>query len=156
MVQKIEEQDGYILLYFGTPPADVEQIEFVVILAHQQKQILFCKWCDDGTWMLPSGRVELGETAEAAAHRELLEETGATLQNIEILCYMHCFMFDLEYWGIAYLGEIEQLGHPSDLNEVSEAALFSCLPENPSKSAPLQNQIKALYIAAISQLSGSS
>jgi ADP-ribose pyrophosphatase YjhB (NUDIX family) len=29
-----------------------------------------------GAWSLPGGRQELGETAEAAARRELLEETG--------------------------------------------------------------------------------
>jgi ADP-ribose pyrophosphatase YjhB (NUDIX family) len=29
-----------------------------------------------GQWSLPGGRQELGETAEAAARRELLEETG--------------------------------------------------------------------------------
>lgn len=29
-----------------------------------------------GTWSLPGGAQELGETAEAAARRELLEETG--------------------------------------------------------------------------------
>jgi ADP-ribose pyrophosphatase YjhB (NUDIX family) len=29
-----------------------------------------------GTWSLPGGKQELGETAEAAARRELFEETG--------------------------------------------------------------------------------
>ena len=153
MVQKIEEHAGYVLLYFGVPPAHVGQIRFVVSLAHQRNQILFCKWCDDEIWMLPSGQVEPGETIEEAAHRELLEETGATLKNIEALCYIHCFMFNLEYWGVAYLGEIKRLGRPSDLDEVNEAALFSCLPENPSKSVPFRNQGKALYLAAMNKLS---
>ena len=70
MIQKIEEQDGYMLLYFGEPPADVGKIEFVNCLAHQHNQILFCKWRDNDIWTLPGGRAEPGETAEETAHRE--------------------------------------------------------------------------------------
>ena len=153
LVQKIEEQDGYLLLHFGEPPADVGKIKFVNCVAHQQNEILFCKWRDNEIWVLPGGRVDPGETAEAAAHRELLEKTGATLKDLEVLCYIHCFMFNLEYWGIAYFGEIKELGKPLDLNEVSEASLFSHFPENPSKSGPFGNENKALYLAATRKLS---
>ena len=153
MIQKIEEQDGHMFLYFGEPPANVGKIEFINCVAHQQNQILFCKWRDKDIWVLPSGRVESGETAEEAAHRELLEETGATLRNLEVLCYVHCFMYSLEYWGIAYWGEIEALGNPTDLNEVSEARLFSYFPENLGKPGPFENECKALYAAVMHKLS---
>ena len=78
-----------------------------------------------------------GETIEETAHRELLEETGATLKDLEVLCYIHCFMYNLEYWGIAYLGEIKELGSPLDLNEVSEAKLFSYF----QKTYPIQDPL---------------
>jgi 8-oxo-dGTP diphosphatase len=37
---------------------------------------------DAGRWSLPGGVQELGETAEAAARRELLEETGLTVGTL--------------------------------------------------------------------------
>ena len=153
MIQKIEEQDGYMLLHFGEPPTDIGEIEFVNCVAYQQNHILFCKWRDSNIWTLPGGRTEPGETVEETAYRELLEETGATFKNPEVLCYIHCFMFNSEYWGIAYLGEIEALGKPLDLNEISEARLFLHFPENLTKPGPFANQNRALYLAAMRKLS---
>jgi len=41
-----------------------------------------------GAWSLPGGAQELGETAEAAARRELLEETGLTCGALTLVAHV--------------------------------------------------------------------
>jgi len=43
-------------------------------------RILLVRRADDGSWCLPGGRVEAGESLEAAAAREFAEETGFGVQ----------------------------------------------------------------------------
>ncbi len=40
----------------------------------------------EGTWTMPGGKLDFGETLEAGAKREVLEETGITLNKIDIIC----------------------------------------------------------------------
>jgi ADP-ribose pyrophosphatase YjhB (NUDIX family) len=146
MIQRVDERDGHILLHFGPRPENIGPITFVTVVAHKHGKILYVKWRECGNWTLPSGRVQPDETAETSAHRELLEETGATVTNLEVLCYVHSFMSGGDYWGITYLGEVSSLSTFTDPDEVAEVAFWSKLPEPITDQ--FQGQVEALHQAA--------
>lgn len=49
-----------------------------------EEKILLQRRIDNNLWGLPGGALELGETLEEAAKRELLEETGLTARSLEL------------------------------------------------------------------------
>ena len=53
-----------------------------VVMLHDGRVVLVKRKHEPsaGTWSLPGGAVELGETVEAALVREILEETGLTVE----------------------------------------------------------------------------
>lgn len=53
------------------------------------------KWRDK--YVIPGGHVELGEKIEDALKREIKEETGLDIFNIEFICFQE-FIFGKEFW----------------------------------------------------------
>ena len=45
----------------------------------------------EGTWSLPGGHLEYGETPEDTAHREALEETGCEIKNVHFAAVTNDF-----------------------------------------------------------------
>lgn len=39
-----------------------------------------------GTWTMPGGKLNFGETFEQGAKREVLEETGISLNKVDVIC----------------------------------------------------------------------
>lgn len=77
---------GYIMdlrAYVGHRP--LIQVGSCVILEDGQGRILLQRRTDDGLWSFSgAGSMEPGESAEDAARRELLEETGLTARTLEL------------------------------------------------------------------------
>ncbi|MCR4637705.1 NUDIX hydrolase [Ruminococcus sp.] len=56
-----------------------------VILLNDKNEILLGRRTDNGYWDYPAGSMELGESFEECARREVLEETGLTCEKLEYL-----------------------------------------------------------------------
>lgn len=53
------------------------------------------KW--HGRYVIPGGHVELGESLEEALRREIREETGLEVHDVEFLCVQE-FVYDKAFW----------------------------------------------------------
>ncbi|MGJ8622867.1 MAG: NUDIX hydrolase [Yoonia sp.] len=83
-----------------------------------------------GTWGFPGGHVELGETALAAAARELVEETGvvaspqAYITNVDVIDHDADGVLRFHYL-LAVVRCIYQSGEPVAADDVSDAGWFT-------------------------------
>ncbi len=57
-----------------------------VLLLDAEDRVLLQLRADNGCWGITGGAMELGETFEQTARREVLEETGLTVGELEVLC----------------------------------------------------------------------
>lgn len=80
----------------------------------REDTILMVRHVHDGDeyWTLPGGGIEAGESAPAAAAREVLEETGLELQTLQLLFTLssergtvsHCYLMSPPPAGDVQLG----------------------------------------------------
>ena len=68
--------------YVGNQP--LIMVGSTVLVLDTQKRVLMMKRSDNGKWGIPGGAMELGETTEETAKRELLEETGLTASELTL------------------------------------------------------------------------
>jgi len=73
----------YLREMVGTKP--VIMVTAGVVILNAEGELLMQHRADDGTWGLVGGFMELGESVEEAARREVLEETGLTVGQLELL-----------------------------------------------------------------------
>jgi 8-oxo-dGTP pyrophosphatase MutT (NUDIX family) len=69
--------------YGGTPTA--LRVSVNALILNEGGQVLLQRRADNGYWNLPGGGLELGESLEAALHREVMEETGLTVRALRLV-----------------------------------------------------------------------
>ena len=81
-----------------------------VLIENEKRELLLQKRSDNGQWCVPGGAMELGETYEDAAKREVFEEVGIEVE-------------DLELFGL-YSGEERMIHYPNQDVVYSLSVIF--------------------------------
>lgn len=104
-----------------------EKLKYSIICSRYQNKWVFVRHRLRETWEMPAGHIEKGESALAAAHRELYEETGATHFSLRTICDYSCNWQGETKSGRIFFATIQQLGKLPEL-EIAEIKLFRNLP----------------------------
>lgn len=122
----------------------------VIIYDHAEQVVLLRRNRDPGKGKLglPGGFVDLGETAEQAASREILEEIGINLSGFEFVCtFPNQYVYQdvvVPVLDIFYCIRVDDLGKLTiDEDEVGGAEKFS-LDETTFAQIAFQSNRKAL------------
>jgi 8-oxo-dGTP diphosphatase len=75
------DRNGYKVQFFPEPNQFPESAKHVLVICEYNQQWLLTNHKERG-WEFPGGKVEENETLYAAARREVLEETGATIKEL--------------------------------------------------------------------------
>lgn len=106
-----------------------ELLKFAVIVSRFQDQWVFVKHKKRDTLEIPGGKRELGESILACAKRELYEETGADIYELEPVCvYSVKRDGEDESFGMLYIAQIEQISMLPE-SEIEHVELLDELPK---------------------------
>lgn len=103
--------------------------KFVVIFSRYQGKLLLSRHKSRETWETQGGHIEPGEIPEAAARRELWEESGALDFDLEPVCAYWAEDEAGGAWGVVFFADIRSIG-PLPQSEMAEVKPFDALPQN--------------------------
>lgn len=104
-----------------------DQLKFAVLSARYRDKWVLCRHKERTTWEIPGGHREEGETIEAAARRELSEETGAISCEIHPVTVYGVEKDGKETFGKLFFAVIHALGPLDEKSEIGEIRLCDTL-----------------------------
>ena len=113
-----------VKLYDLNSVSDSELTRVILVCEYDNKWV-FSKHRERGTWEIPGGHIEEGETWMEAAKRELYEETGAIDVDIEPIC-----LYKISTYGILCYAKIKEFSKIPEGFEMEEIGFFENEPEN--------------------------
>ena len=121
LIEGFNQQFGY-----ATPRVDVRGAVF------RDQCLLFVREIEDGGWTMPGGWVDVGDTPSGAVEREVYEESGIKIKNIQYITsqpwpFPHSLM-------MGYIAEYESGEIQIDPKELCSAAWYDAdnLPALPN------------------------
>ncbi len=118
-----------IVEFLAPLSVDEKNLNYSIVCSKYQNKWVFVRHRLRETWEMPAGHIEEGESAQAAAKRELYEETGAKVFSLRMVSDYSCDWHGEIKYGRIFFADIQQLGPLPEL-EITEIKLFEDLPEN--------------------------
>ncbi len=112
---------------FGAVAED--QIVFVVITSWHHGQWIVVRHQHRSTWEIPGGHREAGEDLEAAARRELYEETGALEFELQPVADYSVDRNSIVTYGRLFFAEVSSIGKLPEM-EIQEIRLVGRFPDD--------------------------
>lgn len=132
----MQTSDGPVVDFFPAESQTADEVIYVVIAARHNGRWLLARHRQRTTWEIPGGHREPGEEPDAAAARELREETGAVRFRLYPVCAYSVTVSGKTGRGRLYFAEIEELG-PLPPSEIAEIRPFDDLPDPDRLTHPL-------------------
>lgn len=120
-----ENEDSLVSFY---PISEDRTLTYVVIQAFCKDGFVYVRHKDRTSLEIPGGHIELLESPNMAADRELQEETGATSYTLYPFCDYGVRRKEEESFGRLYGAKIDSFG--SLFHEIEEVSILKRLPQN--------------------------